>query len=340
MKNNQNIKTAIIAHLEGNLKGEEMERLHQWLAKSRQNQRYYARIKDIWESSVSNPSHQAETEKEWSRFISRVTENYQANIFRFKTNFQIFFRLAAVLVMGMVIGALILKYVPEEESMEMAAISPRGSVSQVVLADSTIVFLNAGSEIRYNPAPGQNVREIFLSGEAWFDVAKQERKPFIVHTSTYRVQVTGTRFNVKSYKEDNEVITTLEEGEVRIISSEHSRLAETIVMQPGEQVAFNKKSNKITLREVNPSLYSSWKDNKLIFLNMNLAELIVLLERKYGVDIEVDNPGILKYHYTGTIKNETILEILEIIKHTLPIEYVIEGQTVHIRNLQRKEAGK
>jgi transmembrane sensor len=87
---------------------------------------------------------------------------------------------------------------------------------------------------------------------------------------------------------------------------------------------------------VNPSIYTSWKDNKLIFLNMDLAELIVLLERKYGVDIQVDEPGILKYHYTGTIKNETILEILDIIKHTLPIEYKIEDQTVHIQKEKLK----
>jgi len=332
MTSEKSIKSIIIAHLDGNLKGEELKRLHQWLARSIDNQKYYARIKDLWESSSTDSVRLAETEKEWERFLSMITEKYQSNIFRFKTNIQIFYRFAAILIIGMVIGALILRYITPEESLFIAARAPKGSVSQMVLTDSTIVFLNAGSQIRYTHETKEKEREVFLEGEAWFDVSKKKNKTFVVHTSTYDVYVTGTKFNVKSYAEDNEVVTTLEEGEVRITSSENIRLAESVTLNPGEQVALDKHSKEIAVRNVDPSIYSSWKDNKLIFLNMNLAELVVLLERRYGVDIEVDDPGILKYHYTGTIKNETILEILEIIKHTLPIEYEIEGQTVHIQN--------
>jgi len=326
----KSIKSIIIAHLDGKLKDEELKRLHQWLARSNDNQRYYARIKDIWESSTTDVNRLAETEKEWGRFLSRITENYQSNIFRFKTNIQIFYRFAAILIIGMVIGALVLRHITPRESLFVSAVAPKGSVSQMVLADSTIVFLNAGSEIRYTHETRAKEREVFLEGEAWFDVTKKKNKSFIVHTSTYDVYVTGTKFNVKSYSEDNEVITTLEEGKVMITSSEKIRLSEPVIMKPGEQVTLDKHSKEIAVRKVNTSIYSSWKNNKLIFLNMDLAELIVLLERKYGVDIQVDDPGILKYHYTGTIKNETILEILEIIKYTLPIEYKIEGQTVHI----------
>ena len=77
-------------------------------------------------------------------------------------------------------------------------------------------------------------------------------------------------------------------------------------------------------------MFTAWKDNKLIFINMNLKELFVLLERKYGVDIEVTNDLILDYHYDGTIKDETILELLDLLKETLPIKYKIEGQSILI----------
>jgi transmembrane sensor len=336
MISKKSIKSIIIAHLEGNLQGDELKRLYEWLSRSKDNQRYYARIKDIWESSASDAGRLAETEKEWGRFLSMITENYQYNIFRFKTNIHIFYRFAAILIVGMAIGAVILRYITPKESLFVSAMAPKGSVSQLVLADSTIVFLNAGSQILYTHKAGDKEREVFLEGEAWFDVAKNINKSFIVHTSTYDVKVTGTKFNVKSYAEDKEVITTLEEGHIRITSSEKIRLQRPITLKPGEQVALDKQSNKIAVMTVNPSIYTSWKDNKLIFLNMDLAELIILLERKYGVDIQVDDSGILKYHYTGTIKNETILEILDIIKHTLPIEYKIEDQTVHIQKEKLK----
>ena len=209
-------------------------------------------------------------------------------------------------------------------------IAPKGSVSQMILADSTLVYLNAGSELWYSPKSKDKKREVFLKGEAWFDVTKQKNRPFVVHTNFYDVNVTGTRFNVKAYETDNEITTTLEEGQVRITSSDKYNLAQTVILNPGEQVAMNKELNEIFVKKVDTKLFTSWKDNKLMFLNMDFKELIVLLERKYGVDIEVDNPDILKYHYSGTIKNESIMEIMEIIKHTLPIQYKIEGQKIII----------
>jgi ferric-dicitrate binding protein FerR (iron transport regulator) len=207
----------------------------------------------------------------------------------------------------------------------------------MILADSTLVYLNAGSELWYSPDSKDKKREVYLKGEAWFDVTKQKNRPFVVHTSFYDVNVTGTRFNVKAYETDNEITTTLEEGQVRITSSDKYNLAEPVILNPGEQVALNKELNEIFVKKVDTKLFTSWKDNKLMFLNMNFKELIVLLERKYGVDIEVDNPDILKYHYSGTLKNESILEILEIIKHTLPIQYKIEGQKVIINKIKRED---
>ena len=100
-------------------------------------------------------------------------------------------------------------------------------------------------------------------------------------------------------------------------------------------MALNKELNKIFVKKVDTKQFTSWKDNKLIFLNMDFKELIILLERKYDVDIEVDNPDILKLHYSGTIKNESILEILEIIKHTLPIQYKIESQQIIINKIKK-----
>jgi ferric-dicitrate binding protein FerR (iron transport regulator) len=200
----------------------------------------------------------------------------------------------------------------------------------MVLPDNSIVYLNAGSQLKYAVEGQSGKREVFLDGEAWFDVTKNEKKPFVVHTSFYDVNVTGTQFNVKAYKNDEEITTTLEEGSVQITSSENFNLSENVVLRPGEQLIYSSLKKAIGVKNVETRMFTAWKDNKLIFINMNLKELFVVLERKYGVEIQVTNNLILNYHYDGTIKNETILEVLDLLKETLPIKYKIDGQTILI----------
>ncbi|HSM47078.1 MAG TPA: DUF4974 domain-containing protein, partial [Draconibacterium sp.] len=92
----------------------------------------------------------------------------------------------------------------------------------------------------------------------------------------------------------------------------------------------SKSSKEFIIRNVNTKWFTSWKDNKLIFINTSLRELVVLLERRYGVEIEVINKDILDFHFDGTIKNESIIEIMEIMKKALPIDYKITGQKIEI----------
>jgi transmembrane sensor len=330
MQSKKSIKSIIIEHLEGNLHGDKLKELTTWVTKSDDNARYYTKVKDLWETSLADISRIAETKNEWSRFLMRIKKDYQSNIFRYSSNVQIFYRFAAILIVGVLIGGLVIKYSMKKDPIFITTLAPKGSITQMVLADSTIVYLNAGSQLRYSPESQNNKREVFLEGEAWFNVAKDKKKPFVVHTRCYDINVTGTQFNIKTYETDNETITTLEEGEVIISSSENFKLAENLILKPGEQVVFNKDSNRMFVKEVNTRRFTSWKENKLMFLNLSFEELIILFERKYGVDIEVDNQEVLKYHYTGTIKNESILEILEIIKQSLPIQYKIDRQKIRI----------
>lgn len=247
---------------------------------------------------------------------------------RFLNNFV---KIAAAIVLGLFIGIYVtsLNDIPDTP-VYYAAHSPKGSVSEMILPDGSVIFLNADSRIKYSVEGNEGTREVFLEGEAWFDVEKNKNKPFVVHTPYYDVNVTGTRFNVKAYESENEITTTLEEGQIIIQSTENFKLAQDVVVKPGEQVVLNKNSRNLTIKEVNTSWFTSWKDNKLIFVNMNLKDLVVLLERKYGVDIEIKNKEILDLHFDGTIKNESIIEFLEIVKKALPINYKIVGQKIEI----------
>jgi len=243
----------------------------------------------------------------------------------------LFIKVAAALVIGLLAGYFV-SYLQNEaaEQIYITSRAPIGSISETMLPDGTLIVLNAGSELGYSVGKNNKVNEVSLNGEAWFDVHHNPKRTFVVKTPFYNVNVTGTQFNVKAYEEDENVATTLVKGRVVITSGDNLALAASQELKPGEQFSYNKMSKSGTLREVSTRPYTAWKDNKLIFLNMDLKELIVVLERKFGVDIEVQNKEILDLHYTGTIKNESILEIMDLIALTLPIKYEIINQKIEI----------
>ncbi|MEN8249100.1 MAG: FecR family protein [Bacteroidota bacterium] len=261
----------------------------------------------------------------WRKIEKQNTTNKTRNL-------NSFMKIVAALVIGLFVGFYVTSPNNSKEPVYYVVHSPKGSVSEMLLPDGSVIFLNAGSRIKYSVEGEKGIREVFLNGEAWFDVAKNEKKPFVVHTPYYKIIVTGTQFNVKAYETDNEVSATLEEGKIIVNSSENLKLEKEIVLQPGEQITFNKLSKTITVKEVNTKWFTSWKDNKLVFVNMELEEFVVILERKYGVDIEVENKKILDFHIDCTIKNESILEILNIMRKTLPISYEIIGQKIVIQS--------
>ena len=239
-------------------------------------------------------------------------------------------KIAAAVLIGLFIGIVTTDRFSSEEPIYYSSYSPKGSISEIQLPDSTIIFLNADSRIRYSMEGEGGAREVYISGEAWFDVKKDAEKPFIVHTPFYDVLVTGTQFNVKAFEDESEITTTLEEGQVIIKSGENSGIANELMLVPGEQIVLDKNTKKLFVKNVETKWYTSWKENKLIFVNMDLKELVTLLERRYGVEIVVRNTEILNLHFDGTIKNESIKQVLEILQSTLPIRYSIVDQKIEI----------
>ncbi|MGQ8338231.1 FecR family protein [Sunxiuqinia sp. A32] len=272
-----------------------------------------------------------QVQRDFDKLWGKIESTKKSEKKNFTINLASALKLAAVLVIGFIVGNILqLDFNGEEDTTYFTAIAPKGSISETILPDGTLIYLNAGSEIKYTVGKETNKREVYLKGEAWFDVEKSKEVPFIVHTSFYDVKVMGTEFNVRAYPEDVNVVTTLEEGEIRIQSTEQFKIEDEITLVPGEQLIYSKEKKSLAVNKVRTENYSSWKNNKLIFINMSLEELIVLLERKYGIEIVVPDKSILNYHYDGTIKNETIIEVLNILQKTLPLHYVVRGQEVVI----------
>jgi transmembrane sensor len=290
------------------------------------------RVKTELTDILDNTNVTGEEEKELRHLFEKIWELISESENKKKKRFlpvNSLLKLAASLLLGLVIGKLVFTGYKETEPNYYTSIAPKGSVSQMILPDSTFIYLNSGSTLKYIINGKKGKREVFLNGEAWFQVQRSADKPFIVHTGFYDVNVMGTEFNVKAYAEEANVVTTLEKGSL-LVTSGNTSLQEPLLLKPGQNLVYNKETSTLAVGNVNTRLYTSWKENKLIFINMSFRELVVLLERKYGVDMRVEDPEILNYHYDGTIKNESIIQVMNLLKLTLPIDYKVKDQTIEI----------
>jgi len=168
---------------------------------------------------------------------------------------------------------------------------------------------------------------VHLSGEAFFDVVKDKKHPFQVETSNYTVKVYGTKFNVRAYSDSNESETVLKEGLVSIVTGNNDE----VKLLPGQLFSMD-ENKKVTLAEVNPELYLSWKDNLLKINNERLQDLIIRMERWYSVKIHVkDIEQVKDLRYTLTIKTESLREMLGLMNFVTPLKYEINGENVSLR---------
>jgi ferric-dicitrate binding protein FerR (iron transport regulator) len=206
------------------------------------------------------------------------------------------------------------------DSLEI--IAPIGSRTVVQLSDGTEVNLNYGSKIKY-PRNFGKTRDVTLSGEGYFDVAHNPDIPFIVKTGKLNIKALGTKFNVRAYPGGNITETTLIEGKVVIektIQGEKNQSVGTMV--PGQHVAYNLNSGKVTSFKGNVDKYIAWKDGKLVFDNESITEIAEKLGRMFNVEFEIAD-DVKDFSYTVTFFNDPLDLILDLMTETGPITYTV-----------------
>jgi transmembrane sensor len=197
------------------------------------------------------------------------------------------------------------KEVKSGELSMAQVIIPYGKRSQIILADGTKIWLNAGSTLSYPVRFTGNTREVYLSGEAFFEVATDRSKPFYVITGDLRIKVTGTRFNVTSYS--NDVITQAVLVEGKIEAAKNRLFGRSVELSPGERIVYDRKENKIQKDKVDVELYSSWVNGYLLIENEPVVEIFKKLERYYDKKIVVEKLSD-QTRFTGKLNLDDDLE--------------------------------
>lgn len=206
---------------------------------------------------------------------------------------------------------------------------PRGGEYVLLLADGSRVWLNSESELKYPVSFTTQKREVFLSGEAYFEVSENKEKPFIVHTSRGSVKVLGTAFNVRDYNDEKRVVTTLAEGSVYYQND--SRTERSVVLHPGYQVSDAPDDRQLKVEAVDLKEFTGWKDGLYIFKNLTLEEMMKTIERNYDVSVFFTNEEIKKLRFSGDLqKYGKIEDFLKFIEIGGDVTFTIKAKTVTV----------
>ena len=318
----------IASVLSGNSNPSEIEELQQWQNRSAENKKTFSDSVMVWDKC---PKPLTNTEREQDKAVingriitqTAVQQKHDRIIMRF-------LRVAAILIGPVMLSVGWYLGSNHHSSNELAwntVTAPRKHIAVCTMADGTEVWLNAGSSISYPAGDQLNKREVKLTGEGYFKVTKDSKKPFYVITQQATIKVLGTIFNMKAYPGAERVVTTLEEGSIELFTQNST--ASNLRLKPGEQAIYNTKEGKIEIVNVNASLFSSWRNDKFIFRDADLKTIITELERLYDIKIYIKNPRLEKLRFRGMFSyDQDLLDAFETLRRSVKLSYTIKGREV------------
>lgn len=222
-------------------------------------------------------------------------------------------RAAAVLFIPLLVALLVQHWGGEERELAqmMEVKTNPGMTTSLTLSDGTVVFLNSESRLTYPSRFDGDVRNVTLQGEAYFEVAKNPEKKFIVSTSHQsQIEVLGTHFNVEAYEKEDRISATLVEGKIGFIFNQ-GNVSKKVLMNPGQKLVYDSKDSKVQLYATTGESELAWKEGKIIFRNTPLEEGLRMLEKRYNVEFIIKNNRLKEDSFTGAFTNQRLERILE-----------------------------
>ncbi|MBN2213497.1 MAG: DUF4974 domain-containing protein [Bacteroidales bacterium] len=342
----------IVRFLQYTATPEEKTMLESWLKEGKHNRDEFDSFRKTWDlASRLTRIHAVD--------VAKARKKIKRNIPELKKSKGLFFywqKIAAIIILPLMILAggyfYWLNHLSDDQVIQQTVTSSYGTRSHLNLPDGTGVWLNSGSIIRFPSEFRGNRREVYLEGEAFFNVLDDRLRPFYVNLGEMSVKAVGTAFNIAAYKKDNTFETTLISGELLLVKKNRSRKDVVLFkMEPNQHTIYDKSRKKITLHEdilipgedaeeIKPiksvgaepipqkvdifeNKYTSWINGKLVFRNDPMDEVVRRLGRWYNVDIQLHDTILYDFSYTATFIDETLEQVLDLLKLSAPMEYAI-----------------
>lgn len=330
------IDTYIQALLNGTIRVEEHGALKRWINRSAENKRYFQESVAIWKATaiLSNEEH-FNVDKAVARFKAENKRCYTLDTYKWALRAS---SVAIILLLGGITSLLFLwrsgkaKDVVAREYKEYVVEVPVGGAkSKLTLSDGSIVWLNAGSKITYDSDFARASRRVSLAGEGYFEVAKNKDLPFVIQTEKIEVQVLGTKFNLKSYAEDEAVKVVLKEGAVQI--ADLCDAVAPVLLEPNQRFTYQKSDHSVKIDSVDATHIEDWRDGRMVFDKVSLEEIVKELRRQYDLPIRIENKKLGEIVYYSDFKgNESVGDVLEILSSGHKFNYEIQPDFIRIYN--------
>jgi transmembrane sensor len=310
--NNEAILELIAKQLQGELSAQEEKVLLAWVSEKDENKTIYEQSVKAWEySGRKQGNFHVNTDAAWAKVKSRAGESTKVIRFWQRPVYQI----AASLVLLLTIGSLTDSF---KGSPEYITVASKNEKVKFYLPDSSVVWLNKNSSVRYPDNYNEKSREVQLDGEAFFDVRRDVTKKFIVLGHHSVTEVLGTSFIVKSYKGSQEEFVKVITGKVSFSSRSESN--KQVLLTPGLEGKLE-AGNIISSSKITDTNFKAWKEQKLDFDNTELSQVIASLNNYFGVEVTVTDSALLKCSFTGSFDNPEIEQIINILSVSLNVEY-------------------
>ena len=294
--------TLIIGYLQNRLRGQDLDEFYAWVNESADNKRLFFEVKAVYDACKPLRTD-AEVQASWQRLLEK--RKYARPL----RKFALISRISTYAAIAIIAIAVTTVYF-------------------YTVADRKTVVTRYRTSFSYDSHYGKNTRVVYLEGEAYFEVAKDKDKPFIVETQEQSIEALGTKFNVTAYPEDSLLVTTLLEGAVRLTN--HAASGAT-VLHPDEQLIYNKNTQSMFQQRVDAAQYASWTTGYYYFPEQSLEAILYRLSHVYGVRFTVRSEALNHRMFTGTFyRGQSMKEIMEIICLAIPIRYEIDDHHVII----------
>ena len=316
---------------------EEMSQLRGWLDSSAENKMLFDDLKQEWDK-LELPSASKDKTRVLNNVKERIrTEDKKSEKIVRKLFYGNWYKLAASVALTISLGSLAWYQISEPFSIlntlgyEVKECKA-GEYSDLLLADGSQIVMNGDSRVKYKENLPGIERNIYLEGEAFFDIVRNEEKPFVINMSGANVKVLGTSFNVKAYPEDETMETSVLTGKVAFTPTKGvlKKGKESILLIPGKKGIINQNMNLVDKLDVDNQLDIDWMKKKLNFSNTALADLTKSLYRMYGVKFKLTDNSLRDLKITASFENEKLEEIMKILELTSEFSYQVEENRIVI----------
>ena len=330
------MRTLIFKYLEGSATDSEKAELLQWLRK-KENRIVFHSYKLEWRKGLKNDQFTVGGEESWNRLQGKLWQK-SYNRWQESLKTQQFFRYAAIFFFALSIGTAVWHFSGQSsrniQETTTSVIAENGQISKIELPDGSFVWLNSGSRISYNNFFAEQNREVELSGEAYFDVAKNAELPLVVNCNDLYVRVLGTKFNVAAYSWEESIDVVLEEGTVELVNP----VAKTTFseMESGQRAQFSKENSALQVNDVNTSHFTAWKEGMINIYDQPLKDVVKRLEIRYNQEFVYDKE-IEDFRYTFTIENERLEEIIRVMEQITPVKAIQQKDVIELKIDEEKK---